>query len=156
MCSNWKVKATRVEKDGTEESVSVALVLEDTPKTKKSWDHSFHLEYTVSIKGTKETQQLCLQLAVHNNSNEKPFSFTTALHTYFRIIDVTKTTVHGLKGLSYIDKVNKATKTEETNECVSFTTETDRVYLNAPGNYKPSTLLIPLQTRLKSKTQRNE
>jgi len=39
------------------------------------------------------------------SADEKPFEFTTLLHTYFRVPDVTKTTVSGLKGLTYVDKV---------------------------------------------------
>ena len=38
-------------------------------------------------------------------TDEKPFEFTTLLHTYFRVPDVTKTTVSGLTGLTYVDKV---------------------------------------------------
>ena len=39
-------------------------------------------------------------------TDEKPFEFTTLLHTYFRVPDVTKTTVSGLTGLTYVDKVH--------------------------------------------------
>lgn len=39
------------------------------------------------------------------SADPKPFEFTTLLHTYFRVPDVTQTTVSGLKGLTYVDKV---------------------------------------------------
>jgi len=39
------------------------------------------------------------------SADEKSFEFTTLFHTYFRVPDVTKTTVSGLKGLTYVDKV---------------------------------------------------
>ena len=38
--------------------------------------------------------------------DENAFSFTCLLHTYFSLPDVTKTTVSGLGGLTYVDKVN--------------------------------------------------
>ena len=39
------------------------------------------------------------------SAGDKPFSFTWLLHTYFKLDDVAKTTVSGLTGLTYIDKV---------------------------------------------------
>lgn len=77
----------------------------------------FKLFYTVTIKG----DGLVTQLSVQNlngilcNSCMKcnfflasdPFSFTWLLHTYFSVPDVTKVTISGLGGLTYIDKVSK-------------------------------------------------
>ena len=37
---------------------------------------------------------------------DQPFDFTALLHTYFRLPDINKTTVDGLKGCAYFDKVN--------------------------------------------------
>ena len=36
---------------------------------------------------------------------DSPFSFTWLLHTYLKLNDITMTTISGLKGLSYVDKV---------------------------------------------------
>ena len=35
-----------------------------------------------------------------------PFEFTCLLHTYFLLPDVANTTISGLGGLHYVDKVN--------------------------------------------------
>lgn len=44
------------------------------------------------------------------STDDKPFEFTTLFHTYFRVPDVTNTTVSGLKGLTYVDKVQSYDK----------------------------------------------
>jgi D-hexose-6-phosphate mutarotase len=38
-------------------------------------------------------------------TGETAFSFTTLMHTYFRVDDINKSGVKGLKGVSYDDKV---------------------------------------------------
>lgn len=59
------------------------------------------------------------------SADEKPFEFTTLFHTYFRVPDVTKTTVSGLKGLTYVDKVLSCDKEcrspcEKEDSCLSI------------------------------------
>lgn len=39
------------------------------------------------------------------NEDDKPFSFTGALHSYFEVLDISKAKVYGLDGLAYLDKV---------------------------------------------------
>ena len=45
------------------------------------------------------SQNVCL-------ADNKPFEFTALFHTYFRVPDVTRTAISGLKGLTYVDKVH--------------------------------------------------
>lgn len=54
------------------------------------------------------------------------------LHTYFRIADISKTTVSGLMGVQYVDKMLNATTHTESNSQIKFTGEVDRVYSNIP------------------------
>ena len=54
---------------------------------------------------TIQTRQFALVIF----ADEKAFAFTTLLHTYLRVPDVTQTTVSGLKGLNYVDKVGVPT-----------------------------------------------
>ncbi|WBM79103.1 hypothetical protein KIV56_11410 [Cryobacterium breve] len=51
-----------------------------------------------------------------------------ALHSYFAIDDIHHTTVAGLEGVPFLDKVGGATPTPGSPEPVLFTAETDRVY----------------------------
>ena len=48
------------------------------------------------------------------------FSFTCLLHTYFSLPDVTKSTVSGLGGLTYIDKVAASTASLDLSNSYSI------------------------------------
>ncbi len=41
------------------------------------------------------------------NTDDKPFDFTAALHSYIEVLDIQKAAVRGLKGLAYLDKVRR-------------------------------------------------
>ena len=43
------------------------------------------------------------------NTGDKPFDFTAAVHSYFEVVDISKARIRGLKGLTYLDKVQPAT-----------------------------------------------
>ena len=49
-------------------------------------------------------------------AGEEPFDFTTLLHTYVRVEDVMQTTVSGLQGCTFVDKVHGGTHTETRAE----------------------------------------
>jgi len=121
----WKVKST----SATSDKVQVVFFLADNEETHKVWNHSFHVEYTVTLHSTK----LSTELSVTNNNSSESFSFTACLHNYFRIQDVSKASVTPLKGLTYIDKVQGGKQCTEGSDAVTFTGETDRVYANAPS-----------------------
>jgi len=79
------------------------------------------------LKATSLSQQLSV-----TNADDRPFSFTTLLHTYFSVSHISKVSIRGLQGLSYIDKVIKDTPTlAENRELVKFDGETDRIYLSS-------------------------
>lgn len=80
-----------------------------------------------------------------NNRGEKSFEFQTLLHSYFKILvslapltsgrrtetmpqDISTTSVTGLLGTSYIDKVLNASEHTEANNELRITGEVDRVY----------------------------
>jgi len=90
------------------------------------WPHQFELVLTIVLK----TSSLCQQLAIRN-TGDKPFDFTTLLHTYLRVDDISNAQIWGLKGLTYLDKPNNAKPTVETSDPVTFHGETDRVYIDA-------------------------
>lgn len=47
------------------------------------WDHCFYLEYTINLFNGND-EKLSLELKVINKNENKSFSFTGALHNYFR------------------------------------------------------------------------
>lgn len=90
---------------------------------KKAWPYDFALIYRVTL--SKDGLQTMLN--VQNKGNE-PFEFQMLLHTYFKIEDISKTTITGLGSTSYIDKVLNATEQQQTSPTISITGEVDRVY----------------------------
>ncbi|TXT40395.1 MAG: putative Aldose 1-epimerase [Comamonadaceae bacterium] len=66
---------------------------------------------------------------VSRNIGDQAFTLTEALHSYFDVQDISHTTVQGLDGCSYLDKVQNFASATQTG-LVTFTTETDRVYVN--------------------------
>jgi len=99
------------------------LALGETPPA-ATWP-PFTLNYVVTV-----TEVLRLELIVTNTSASQEFSFENCLHTYLHVGDVRQIRVRGLKGTSYLDKVEQFALKQETNEEISITSETDRVYLD--------------------------
>ncbi|KAB5567025.1 galactose mutarotase-like domain-containing protein [Coniochaeta sp. 2T2.1] len=101
-------------------------------ETKKLWDYAFNLIYSVTLSRESLTTSL-----VVTNDDSRSFELQVLLHTYFRVGDITKTTVTGLEGAQYIDKVhNKSLKTESATS-LSIAGETDRVYTPVGGPSAP-------------------
>jgi len=120
--SKWEVSSTKDMSD--QDDMAVTLTLTETT----AWDQKFELAYTVTLKEFS----LALSLNVKNKNVETPFEFTTALHTYFKVPDVEKVSILGLKGLQYQDKTLEGIPTvTEDREQVTLAGWTDRVYLGS-------------------------
>ena len=84
---------------------------------------AFTLNYVVTVADT-----LRLELIATNTSVDQTFSFENCFHTYFTVGDIHGVKVRGLKGVTYLDKVdNFAAKVEASDE-ITIVGETDRVY----------------------------
>jgi len=119
----WDLKEFAPAPDG---SVSVRLRLPDCPEA--SAFPPFTADYLVTM-----SQSLTLALIVTNLSKDAEFTFENCLHTYFDVGDVTAITIHGLKGLAYLDKVASFQEKTETRDAIRIASEVDRVYQNATG-----------------------
>jgi len=119
--SNWQVAEGPVQ---SESGASVTFRLTDTEETRKIWDFSFVLDYKVSLEGS------CLQLSLDlKNTGDKEISFTTALHTYYKVDNVESARIVGLSGLNYVDKcLPDAPTLKEEREEVGLSESADRVY----------------------------
>src|SRR5436190_16164953 len=91
----WELKEFAPAPDG---SASVRFRLPDTPEA--SAFPSCTVEYIVTVSET-----LQLELAVTNNSKTDEFVFENCLHTYFEVAEIGAVTIKGLKGVTYLDKV---------------------------------------------------
>ncbi|XP_064620806.1 uncharacterized protein LOC135483728 [Lineus longissimus] len=126
--SRWSLE-TGPTKDSNGD-VTAVFSLTDNDDTRKMWNHNFKLIYTVVLK------ELSLETKLQvDNTGPSSFDFTCLLHTYFQLQDVTKSTVTGLKGLRFIDKVQDGATCAETRDLVMVTEHTDRVYEGAASDH---------------------
>ncbi len=116
----WELKQIVPAADG---SVSVRLRLPDYPEA--SSFPPFSAEYVVTV-----AQALTLQLIVKNTSETEELMFENCLHSYLEVGDINAASVTGLKGTSYLDKVESFAKKVEEHESLRISSEVDRIYLN--------------------------
>jgi D-hexose-6-phosphate mutarotase len=119
----WEIKEILPAADG---SVSARFQLPNSPEAGAY--PAFVAEYVVTVN-----ESLTLELIVTNNSEGASLEFEECLHTYFSVEDIAATTIAGLKGVSYLDKVANFVKKTETDEAIQITSEVDRVYLDTTG-----------------------
>jgi glucose-6-phosphate 1-epimerase len=120
----WEVRETR---EDLADTVIVRLGIKDDESTRGIWNHAFDLELIVTVGAA-----LKIELVTRNTGTE-PVTITDALHTYFRIGDIRQTQVTGLENTTYLDKVRDFARTPQTGP-ISFTGETDRVYLQTTSD----------------------
>jgi glucose-6-phosphate 1-epimerase len=119
----------QVNLDRSVDTPSVTFRLLDSPATRAIWPHLFEANFTVSFGGPSLEMTLVI-----TNPGPLPFTFTAALHTYLRVADVHVVSIHGLQGITYIDSAaDRAMRTEES-PLLTFSAETDRIYVNPPAH----------------------
>lgn len=117
----WRVRETRLD---SSQQVVLRLGIGDDPATRKIWDHAFDLELIVTVGSTLQME------LVTRNTGDTPFCISEGFHTYFRVGDIERTTIAGLDNCEYLDKASNAAGLKQQGP-VSFSGETDRVYLNS-------------------------
>ncbi|KAL9378548.1 hypothetical protein Peur_029883 [Populus x canadensis] len=123
---DWSV----VDSDNADGNPVVTLLLKDGPYSRSMWDFGFQALYKVILNSKSISTELTI-----TNTDNKPFSFTSALHTYFSA-SVTGASVKGLKGCKTLDKELDPTNPvegKEKRDVVIFPGFVDRVYLDAPS-----------------------
>lgn len=104
----------------------VTLGFSDTEEIRALWPHAFELALEITV-GTTLNMAL-----ISRNKSDSPFDITQALHTYFTVGDITQTTVEGLEGTSYIDKVDEGQVKPQSGP-VAIASEVDRIYTGVPS-----------------------
>jgi glucose-6-phosphate 1-epimerase len=117
------LRTTEWNVESHEGASAVTLRTEETPQSKLLWPHTYEVRLRVSI----EAESLELNLTVRNPGAEA-FSFTSALHSYFAVDHVTRASILGLYGLSYIDKTANRTIVRDNEHALVIRGETDRIY----------------------------
>jgi glucose-6-phosphate 1-epimerase len=120
--SPWSIRDIRANGHG----VVVTLALASSEATRRYWPHNFEATFTVSVGKALE---MTMEIA---NTDASELSYEEALHTYLAVGDIKRTTIDGLAGRTFIDKVDKATRKIQPPGAFTLNGETDRVYLNTP------------------------
>ncbi|KGN53321.1 putative glucose-6-phosphate 1-epimerase [Cucumis sativus] len=123
---DWSV----FDSESVEGNPGVTLELKDDSYSRSMWDFSFHALYKIILSERSLSTELIIK-----NTDKKPFSFTTALHTYFNA-SISGVKVGGLKGCKTLNKDPDPTNPlegVEERDVVSFPGFVDCVYLDAPG-----------------------
>lgn len=119
---------TRIEEPGTGDR-QVHLQLREDPSTLAVWPHRFLLDLRVGFSAS----HLRVTLDV-TNTDVHAWTFTAALHTYYRLDAVAQAALHGLHGVSYEDGLHSDQRLVETEPTPRLDRAIDRVYLAAPPN----------------------
>ncbi len=115
----WQLDSIQTSGD----AVTVSMSLASDEQTKLWWPADFRLTHRVTF-GRELTMELLLE-----NTGTSPLRFEEALHTYYRIGDMSKTRVSGLDGVHYLDKTDSGHEKIQNGDIVILA-ETDSVYLN--------------------------
>jgi glucose-6-phosphate 1-epimerase len=119
--SRWTLQAQH----HGDSTASAEFKLVATEHTRAIWAFDFVARLTVTIEGAV----LRVTLAVEN-TDAQPFSFTAALHPYFRVRDAYRTTVTGLQACTYRDALRDRALDTEYEDALEITGEIDRVYFD--------------------------
>jgi glucose-6-phosphate 1-epimerase len=102
--------------------------LRESAATLAEWPFAFHCELEVLLGG----RELEIRLRVEN-SGERPFSFSAALHTYFTVENLAAACLLGLEGARYLDSAAGERVAVQAESELAFAGEVDRIYPDAPG-----------------------
>lgn len=100
----------------------IILQLTDCECTRKLWDYAFKTQLKVEV-----SSELRVSLIIEN-TGDKEFCFSAALHSYFAVSNVAAITVSGLDGTRYIDTLVNEVKTQ--SGLITFAAEYDNVFLD--------------------------
>lgn len=116
--SSWDVIETATREDG---ATKLVLGLSLSHETRALWPGEIEASLDITVGET-----LHLALTTHN-CDAQAVTITQALHTYFAVGDITRTSVLGLEGCTYIDKVDGGGQKTQTG-VITVAGEVDRIY----------------------------
>lgn len=105
------------------------LRLTDTVETRAIWPQAFEAELQVML--ADDGIEIALSAT---NTGSSAFTFTAALHTYFRVNAIENVTIRGLKDIRYLDKIVDNAVHTETEDALRIDRPLDRVYYDATGD----------------------
>ena len=136
----WSMQSTTTT---PEQETKVTLGLKNTAETREIWPHAFELAIEITVGKT-----LTIAL-ITRNTGDQPFPITQALHTYFKIGDITSVQVCGLEDKKYIDKVDGGTQKNQSG-LITITEEVDRIYMDVSPELVIEDPTLKRKIRIKS------
>jgi glucose-6-phosphate 1-epimerase len=118
--SEWDVIETGATSDG---ATRLVLELKLNDSTRALWVGEIEARLDIEVG-----KSLKLKLSTINHGKET-IALSQALHTYFNVGDIAKTSVNGLEDKTYIDKVDDSKEKTQSGE-VTINSEVDRIYTN--------------------------
>jgi len=122
--TSWQIINTEALGEG---DTRITFVAQPQPEIEAMWppETSVQLQFTIGKK-------LEMELITHNNGAE-PVTIGQALHTYFKVGDVSKVFLHGLDDTDYLDKLEDF-KRKTQHGPITIDEEVDRIYLNTSSD----------------------
>lgn len=90
------------------------------------WPHNVALKLSIRLDHALNVS------LVSFNAGSEAVTLSQALHTYFAVSDVREINVEGLDGLDYLDTLQSWETPQQQSGALTFTGETDRIYLDTP------------------------
>jgi len=122
--ADWQILHTEALDDGC---TRISLTMQPQPATQIMWpvETSVQLQITIGKK-------LEIELITHNNGS-RAISIGQALHTYFKVADISNVLLHGLDDTDYLDKLDDY-KRKHQHGALNFVEEVDRIYLGTSSD----------------------
>jgi glucose-6-phosphate 1-epimerase len=105
----------------------IHMQLRDQPDTLAMWPHRFLLDLWVEFSSSHLRVTLQVQ-----NTDSRAWSFTAALHTYYRVGSVADARLDGLHGVTFEDALNGGRMAKAQEPTPRLDHPIDRVYLDVP------------------------
>lgn len=120
----WQVLSTDALADG---NTRISFTTQPTADNVEMWPANTTVQFQLTIG-----RKLELELITHNNGDQ-PITISQALHTYFKVGDVSKLKLHGLDDTDYLDKTDNLKRKHQRGP-VTINEEVDRIYLDTTSD----------------------
>ncbi len=122
--TNWQVVTTEALDDG---NTRITFTTLPQPETQAMWPPETSVQYQITVG-----KKLEMELITHNNSTQA-ITIGQALHTYFKVGDISKVLLHGLDDSDYLDKL-EGFKRKIQHGPIIINEEVDRIYLDTASD----------------------
>lgn len=121
---HWQVVKTNTNANYETE---IVLELNSSEKTKEYWPYDFKAELLICVGA-----ELKIELQI-TNTGHQTFQYTSAIHTYFYVSEISNVKIEGLQGASYYKGFGNELFTQHS-ETIEIRQEENRRYVNTESD----------------------